>query len=1135
MEMRVSLPRPTGFYGQVAAMNLLEEYLRELYEIRASGSAVKETSYYPALSNLLNGIGKNLKPRVRCIINLKNRGAGIPDGGLFSADQIQRRSAEEIPQGTIPSRGVIEVKGTAEDAWVVAQGEQVTRYWGKYRQVLVTNYRDFVLIGQDVEGKPVKLETYRLAPSESQFWKAASLSKNSAERLSESFHEFLKRVLLNTAMLATPEEVAWFLASYAREAKFRVEEGRLPALATIRVALEEALGMKFDAPRGEHFFRSTLVQTLFYGMFSAWVLWGKSHPPTDKKARFDWRLADYYLSVPIIRKLFREVADPGQLEHLNLPEVLDWACSVLNRVDRASFFASFDEGAAVQYFYEPFLESFDPELRKELGVWYTPREVVQYMVERVDRVLREELGRPTGLADPNVYVLDPCCGTGAFLVEVLNRIAKTLSEAAGDALTGTDLKKAATERVFGFELLPAPFVVSHLQIGLMLQHHGAPLSEKKKERVGVYLTNALTGWEPPKQPKKLPFVELEEERDAADRVKRETPILVILGNPPYNGFAGIAHVEEERDLSLAYKTTKKAPAPQGQGLNELYVRFYRMAERRIVEKTGQGIVCFISNYSWLDGLSYTGMRERYMEAFDRIWIDCLNGDKYKTGKLTPQGLSDPSVFSTEFNREGIQVGTAVALMVRRAQANGTDAVRFRHLWGKTKRTDLLVSAENDGISLYDEIHPSIDLGLPFCEMTVGTSYLEWPLLTDLLPVSFPGVQSKRDEVVVDIDREALSERMRAYFDSAVSDSEMARLCPKALESTQQFNASAIRAALIKRGLKHEYFVRYCYRPFDFRWIYWEQEYGLLGRRSPDYFANVHAGTPYIEARQKQPMAAFDRGYVTSIVADNLGNGFSNFFPLLLHKAGDLLGDAQSHPNVSAKAAEFLASVGASHEMPFFHVIAVLHSPAYRSENQGALRQDWPRIPLPSDVQSLKCSAKLGREVATLLDIDCKVHGISEAPIRSQLHCIAVIERNGKGEVNPDDGDLELTAGWGHAGKEGATMPGKGKVIERPYTLQEAKALGESATILGERTMDVYLNERVCWRNIPVNLWNHTISGYAVIKKWLSYREKELLGRSLNVDEARYVTEVARRLAALMLMGPQLDDSYRIIVKRARKW
>src|ERR1019366_1198927 len=292
-------------------------------------------------------------------------------------------------------------------------------------------------------------------------------------------------------------------------------------------------------------------------------------------------------------------------------------------------------------------------------------------------------------------------------------IAKTLQDSSGDALVATDLKKAATERVFGFEILPAPFVVAHLQIGLMLQHHGAPLSEKKKERVGVYLTNALTGWEPPKEPKKLPFVELEEERDAADHVKRETPILVILGNPPYNGFAGIARVEEERDLSLAYKTTKKAPAPQGQGLNELYVRFYRMAERRIVEKTGQGIVCFISNYSWLDGLSYTGMRERYLDAFDRVWIDCLNGDKYKTGKVTPDGKPDPSIFSTDFNREGIQVGTAITLLARTSPSKGARAVRFRHLWGKEKRDRLLAESTSESAPKYDTVRPAMALGLSF--------------------------------------------------------------------------------------------------------------------------------------------------------------------------------------------------------------------------------------------------------------------------------------------------------------------------------------------------------------------------------------------------------------------------------------
>jgi predicted helicase len=135
-----------------------------------------------------------------------------------------------------------------------------------------------------------------------------------------------------------------------------------------------------------------------------------------------------------------------------------------------------------------------------------------------------------------------------------------------------------------------------------------------------------------------------------------------------------------------------------------------MAERRIVEQSGKGVVCFISNYSWLDGLSFTGMRERYLEVFDRIWIDCLNGDKYKTGKLTPDGQPDPSVFSTEQNREGIQVGTAIALLVRREAHSASEAVRFRHLWGKTKRQQLLESAAQGSESLYREAHPPLALG-----------------------------------------------------------------------------------------------------------------------------------------------------------------------------------------------------------------------------------------------------------------------------------------------------------------------------------------------------------------------------------------------------------------------------------------
>jgi len=347
-------------------MTPLETYLHDLHEIRGTGANVPETSFYPALSRLLNDIGATLKPKVRCVVHLQNRGAGIPDIGLFTPDQIQKGAGEPLV-GTMPSRGVIEVKAPKDDAWLTADGAQVSRYWGKYRQVLVTNYRDFVLVGAGRDGAMARMETYRLAPNEAGFWELAAHPKAAAKRHSVPFEEFIRRVMLHAAPLADPKDVAWFLASYARAAKARVETSELPALATVREALEQSLGLRFEGDKGDHFFRSTFVQTLFYGVFSSWVLWCKKNPPTSTTT-FNWHEAAWSLRVPMIRALFHQVAAPDKLEPLGLAEVLDWTAGALNRVDRASFFSKFEDGHAVQYFYEPFLEAFDPELRKDLGV-----------------------------------------------------------------------------------------------------------------------------------------------------------------------------------------------------------------------------------------------------------------------------------------------------------------------------------------------------------------------------------------------------------------------------------------------------------------------------------------------------------------------------------------------------------------------------------------------------------------------------------------------------------------------------------------------------------------------------------------------------------------------------------------------
>jgi hypothetical protein len=257
------------------------------------------------------------------------------------------------------------------------------------------------------------------------------------------------------------------------------------------------------------------------------------------------------------------------------------------------------------------------------------------------------------------------------------------------------------------------------------------------------------------------------------------------------------------------------------------------------------------------------------------------------------------------------------------------------------------------------------------------------------------------------------------------------------------------------------------------------------------------------------------------------------------------------PNLSELSEVYLSKIGCEDqkngaEHLFFSILAVLHSPAYSKENDGALRQDWPRIPLPDKQKALEKSAELGRQVAALLDTETEVSAVTTVKIDPLLRTIGILTREGGGELNPDAGDLAVTIGWGHAGKDGATMPGKGHIITRPYDKAEKDAIDETAkargfsvdqtlSLLGQTTCDVYLNDKAYWKNIPLNVWEYYIGGYQVIKKWLSYREEELLGRSLKSEEAREVMNMARRLTAIILLQPALDENYQTIKASTYDW
>lgn len=1143
---------------------LVEEYLTELSEVRATRANAPETSFYPALEKLLSEIGKGLKPKVRCVINLANSGAGFPDGGLFTADQFGRKSRDADERdnpffGQAPSRGVIEAKPPAADVRQVAGTEQIERYWKRYGMVLVTNFRAFALIGKGLSGEPCILESFALAESEAEFWKLADHPRKTAAEHGERMLEYLKRVLLHNAPLAQPKDVAALLASYAHDARLRIEKADLPALSNLRQALEDALGLHFEGEKGEHFFRSTLVQTLFYGVFSAWVLWARRHEggPTKKTyadtirepfaaygstGPFDWRSAHWLLRVPMLRALFVQVADPSHLGALGLIEVLDWTAAALNRVDRAEFFTSFDEGHAVQYFYEPFLHAFDTELRKELGVWYTPEEIVRYQVERVDSVLRSELKLPDGLADPKVVVLDPCCGTGAYLRAVLRRIAATLHERGGDALVAHDLKKAAMERVFGFEILPAPFVVAHLQLGLELETLGAPLSDvgDPPERVGVYLTNALTGWEPPKEkPKQITFPGFQEERDAAGKVKQEKPILVILGNPPYNAFAGVSP-EEEHGLVEPYK--KGLISEWGIkkfNLDDLYIRFFRLAEKRIAEKGGRGVVSFISNHSWVSDPSFVVMRRHLLNSFDRFWIENMHGNR-KISEYAPDGRTSETIFAIPGFSVGIRQGVAISLWVKNGKSAGVPTVHFRDDLDDAKaierRAHLLKSLDDRAFDQrYEVSTPLKENRWSFRPNDIADEYLSWPKLVDLCLVRSDGLFEKRDGALIDIDRSALEARMKRYFDSSHEWSDLKTTGHKLTVDAARFDARKAR----EKVLRSECFTdknirRYVVRPFDVRWCYYSPIRPLWNEPRPILWKHSMSGNGFIVSRLKSGKTAKGSPlfFATALIDGQVISVNPSAVPMRLITHGDgenrlpgLQDPESSSSNLSTVACAYLSSLGfanpaedqATAELIWFHALAIGYSPVYLADNADGISQDWPRIPLPAGNNLLLASAELGRQVAALLDTEAPVQGVTTGKIRDELKGLAVFERVDGKQANPAAGDLDVTAGWGHRGKSGVTMPGKGKIIDS-----------------GE-TLDIYLNNTACWRNVPKAVWEYTIGGYQVIKKWLSYREKTLLGRGLTSEEVRYVTEIARRIAVIIALQSVLDENYRTVAAATYPW
>lgn len=414
-------------------------------------------------------------------------------------------------------------------------------------------------------------------------------------------------------------------------------------------------------------------------------------------------------------------------------------------------------------------------------------------------------------------------------------------------------------------------------------------------------------------------------------------------------------------------------------------------------------------------------------------------------------------------------------------------------------------------------------------------------MPDLFPTCFPGVKTSRDAFLVDTDLDRLRDRVNEYFDSDLSHAEIARRYPSVMRSSQRYDAAAVRNTLLERGGPTERgFVRYAYRPFDTRWLYWERDTKLLDEKRAEYVPHVFGGNVWLSSvpRLRKDEAEPQTAFTPHLASLHVIEWSASMVPAWLSE--ETMGTDPSNsrrPNLTAAARRYLEHLNLTVEDLFHHVLAVLHDPDFRKANAGALRMEWPRIPLPhwselsartgteeNDVaakvedasETLAHSVARGRELAALLDASTPVPGVTTGHLRPEIAAIAVPATT-YGH-NMDGDDFGLTAGWGHFGAGQAVMPGQGRAVERACRGSERSTLGAAAESLGETTYDIYLNDRAYWRNVPAKVWNYRLGGYQVLKKWLSYRERKVLGRVLTMEEVGYFSEVARRIGAMLQLA-----------------
>ena len=1031
---------------------IFSKYLKDLAGVARPGDA-REESFYPALADMLRKIASSTgRTQVHVTTLPRPTEGGNPDFRLWNGrDRII---------------GYIEAKKPTEERLdIVEDSEQLQRYLSTFPNLILTNFLEFRLYrnGERVEtvltGRPHVLNTLRATPP---------LEK--PDQLYALLDRFLDFALPQTF---TAESLAIQLAKRTRLLRDVIGEqflGEQQNPASLSGFFEAFQAYLIGSLTPEDF-ADLFAQTITYGLFAARTRAGNGF---NRRAAFD----HIPHTIGVLRDLFRFIS----LDDLSAPLAwcVDDLAEVLAVADAPGILDRYyREGKGsdpIVHFYETFLAQYDPGERERRGVYYTPEAVVGYIVRSLHGLLKTQFGQRDGLASDGVTLLDPAAGTMTFVARAAQQAVAEFETKYGGGGKEEFIRRHILKNFYALELMMAPYAVGHLKMSFFLEELGHRLADD--ERVPFYLTNTLDREE--LQQSRLPgFSALAEESRLAGAVKKQTPILLILGNPPYS-YQSSNTGDWIRRLIEDYKRVDGEPLGERnpRGLQDDYVKFLRFAQWKI-EQAGRGVVGMITNHGYLDNPTFRGMRRSLMGTFDDIYLLDLHGNALKR-ETCPDGSPDKNVFD-------IRQGVAIAFFAKHGGAQRTEAtVHHAELYGTRASKYEWLDAHDRERTGWQELNPTSPfyLFVPRDD-TLEVDYLCFMSVPEIFSAQVVGLFTARDRLTIQWSEQKVWDTVRVF---SRMDPELARQGYQLGQDSRDWKVALAQQDLLDSGPTRDNVVPILYRPFDLRHTYYTgRSRGFICMPRPKVMHHMLAGENLALITSRLTKGeSFRHALVTEHISEKIlispktsNNAF--LFPLHLYPSADR-SDLFAHhetserkPNLNPKlVADLTEAYGRlpPPEMIFHYIYAVLHAPTYREKYAQFLRIDFPRVPFTKDRALFARLATLGKRLADL--------HLLKSP-----------------ELDPPTCRFE---------GQGDAVVARTKAKGFCYNPQEQRR---------------YINKTQYFGPIPPEVDEYLVGGYQVCEKWLKDRKD----RRLNLDDIRTYCRIVTALNVTLAIQQRIDALY----------